>query len=65
MSGERREGSLLILQDEPRAWPVARLADLTPGDLAEVIALGRDVEFVLLGVGPAPAPGAAVITSWP
>jgi uncharacterized protein len=57
VSGEWREGSLLILQDEPRAWPVTRLADLTAVHLADVLAAGvRDVEFVLLGVGPSPAP---------
>lgn len=56
VSGVRREGSLLILQDEARSWPVTRLADLTLADLAEVVALGREVEFVLLGVGSAIAP---------
>jgi uncharacterized protein len=56
VSGVRREGSLMILADEPRDWPVARLADLTPEHLADAIALGREVEFVLLGVGPSVAP---------
>jgi len=56
LSGERREGSVLILQDEARAWPVKALADLTVDDLAPVFAAGRaEVEFVLLGVGPANA----------
>ena len=56
VSGVRREGSLLIVQDEPRAWGVARLEDLQPSDLADAVALGREVEFVLLGVGPSAAP---------
>ncbi len=56
VSGTRREGSLLIVQDEPRDWPVARLEDLQPAHLADAIALGREVEFVLLGVGPTAAP---------
>lgn len=56
VSGVRREGSLLIIQDEPRDWAVARLADLQPADLADVVALGREVEFVLLGVGPTASP---------
>jgi len=52
LSGERHEGSLLILGDEPRAWPVADLADLTVEALAPVFEAGRaEVEFVLLGVG--------------
>lgn len=56
VSGQRREGSLLIVADEPRDWPVASLAELRPEHLAEVVALGREVEFVLLGVGPSVAP---------
>lgn len=56
VSGVRREGSLLILDDQPYDWPVTRLDTLTPADLAEVIALGAKIEFVLLGVGPSPAP---------
>ncbi len=61
VSGVRREGSLLIVQDEVRNWSPAELAQVTPGDFEPVIALGaREVEFVLLGVGaraaPAPAP---------
>lgn len=52
LSGARHEGSVLILQDEARSWPVASMADLTPESLAEVLAAGRrDVEFVLLGTG--------------
>lgn len=52
VSGERREGSLLILSDEPRLWPVRAFAELGPEHFAEVIAAGpREVEFVLLGTG--------------
>ena len=52
LSGVRHEGSVLIVQDEARPWPVQALADLTPESLAEVFAAGpREVEFVLLGVG--------------
>jgi uncharacterized protein len=52
LSGERREGSVLIVQDEARSWPVKALADVTPESLAAVIEAGRgEVEFVLLGVG--------------
>ena len=51
VSGQRHEGSLLILGDEPRAWSGRRLADLTPDDFAEVLAARAVVEFVLLGTG--------------
>lgn len=52
LAGERREGSVLILGDEARSWPVASLAELTVEALAPVLEAGRaDVEFLLLGVG--------------
>lgn len=52
LSGDWHEGSVLILRDEARSWPVTTLAEVTPESLAEVIAAGpKDVEFVLLGVG--------------
>ena len=56
VSGVRREGSLMILGDEPHDWPVATLAELTPAHFSDVLAVGKVVEFVLLGVGPSPAP---------
>src|SRR4051812_18658555 len=52
LSGEWHAGSLLVVSDEARAWPVAALSDLTPETLAPVLAAGRaEVEFLLLGVG--------------
>jgi uncharacterized protein len=52
LDGLRHEGSLLILSDEARPWPVASLADLTVDSLAPVFEAGRaEVEFLLLGVG--------------
>lgn len=52
LSGERREGSVLIVGDEPRTWEVASLAELTMESLAPVLEAGRaEVEFLLLGVG--------------
>lgn len=57
----RITGSLLILEDEARPWPVTSLADLPVGALQSVLEVGRaGVEFVLLGTGeaamPAPRP---------
>ncbi len=52
LSGERVEGSVLIVADEPRTWDVATLADLTVSALQPVLEAPRgEVEFVLLGVG--------------
>lgn len=57
LDGERREGSLLIISDEVRDWPIASLADLTPESLTPVLEAGRtQVEFLLLGVGTRNAP---------
>ena len=41
LDGERHEGSLLILADEARSWPVRALAELTPESLAPVLDAGR------------------------
>jgi uncharacterized protein len=52
LSGDWHAGSLLIVADEARAWPVAAFADLTLESLAPVFEAGRaEVEFLLLGVG--------------
>ncbi|MDB5424013.1 MAG: hypothetical protein JWQ29_1429 [Phenylobacterium sp.] len=52
LDGERHAGSLLIVGDAARAWPVASLAELTVEALQPVFDAGRaEVEFLLLGVG--------------
>jgi len=52
VAGVWRPGSLLIVADEPRDWPVAAMAQLTPDHLrAAIEAPPGDVEFVLLGTG--------------
>jgi uncharacterized protein len=52
LDGARHEGSLLIVSDEARSWPVRTLAELTAERLAPVLEAGRaEVEFLLLGVG--------------
>jgi uncharacterized protein len=52
VAGVWRPGSLLILEDEPRDWRPASLADLALSDLQPVIAApAGTVEFVLLGTG--------------
>lgn len=62
VSGQRIEGSILILSDEVRPWPVASVAEAGPERLAEVLAVGpREVEFLLLGVGGRVAPPPAAL----
>jgi uncharacterized protein len=52
LAGRRHDGSVLILNDEPRSWAVSRMTDLTLADLRPVLEAGpADVEFVLLGTG--------------
>ncbi|MGH6998953.1 MAG: Mth938-like domain-containing protein [Phenylobacterium sp.] len=56
LSTGRHEGSLLIVRDEARTWPVRAMSDLAPEHFAEIIEAGRsEVEFVLLGAGQANA----------
>lgn len=53
LAGARHEGSVLILNDEPRTWDVREFGKLTLADLKPVLDAGAtDVEFVLLGTGP-------------
>jgi len=57
VSGVWRPGSLLILDDAPCPWRPPSLGEVTPEDLAEVIAAGPATsEFVLLGTGALQAP---------
>lgn len=52
VTGERYDGSILILDDSVRAWPVRSLAELEPHHFHDVIAAGLGVvEIVLLGTG--------------
>jgi uncharacterized protein len=56
LSGQRWEGSLLILKDAAQPWAVRSLGELTLESLAPVFEAGRgEVEFLLLGVGAANA----------
>ena len=53
LSGDWRPGSVLILDDEARDWPVTSPAELTAQSLAQVIEAGpRGAEFLLIGMGP-------------
>ena len=53
VSGQRVEGSILILDDKLQPWAVPSVAELTPDSLQAVFDAGLGVvEFVLLGIGP-------------
>ena len=57
LSGERHEGSVLILGDAAHTWSVDSLGALTAADLSTILEAGRaQVEFVLLGTGARNAP---------
>jgi uncharacterized protein len=52
LSGAWRKGSVLILADEARSWPVSAPAEVTPDSLAAVLEAGRaEAEFLILGMG--------------
>jgi uncharacterized protein len=52
LAGDRHDGSVLIVRDEPRSWGVTAMADLKLTDFAPGLEAGAaDVEFVLLGTG--------------
>ncbi len=52
VGGVWRPGSLLVVADTPHDWRPASLADVTAGDLREVLAAPPGaLEFLLLGVG--------------
>lgn len=57
IGGVRHEGSVLIVDDAKRPWPVRDFAALTVADLQPVFAADRAaVELLILGSGAAPLP---------
>lgn len=57
VGGDWIEGSVLILDDVARPWPMVSLDALTLEAFDAVMAAGREtVEFVLMGTGAATAP---------
>ena len=62
IEGVRYEGSVLILDDQVRPWPVASLAELTSEHFAAVFQTDPGaVELTILGLGPAMVPPPRVI----
>jgi uncharacterized protein len=53
VSGDRREGSLLIVADQVMPWAVGAPEEITRESLTPVFQAGHvEVEFLLLGMGP-------------
>ncbi len=65
VAGKRTEGSILIVKGEVRPWPVTRLTQLSPQDLATVAQLGAlEVEVLLLGTGAVMALAPRPVREW-
>jgi uncharacterized protein len=57
VSGQRHQGSILVLPDRTLAWPVASLAEITLESLAPLVAAAPAAgepraELLLIGCGP-------------
>ena len=63
-AGRRHEGSLLILPDAVRHWPVTETVGLSAEDLDSVIEIASQIDLLLIGTGKAIArPPSAVIAA--
>ncbi len=63
-AGRRHEGSLLILPDAVRDWPVTEIVGLSAEDLDSVIEIASQIDLLLIGTGKAIArPPSAVIAA--
>lgn len=51
ISGQAVAGSIILLPDRVLPWPVATLAEASPGSLAPVIAAGAALDLLVLGTG--------------
>lgn len=61
ISGQRHQGSVLILNGIVQPWPVERAGDITALSLQAVTEAAATVELLLIGTGPSLAlPTAAV-----
>ena len=52
VSGAVYEGSVLVLPERSRAWPVAAIEEITLDSLAPVTAAAAALEILLIGCGP-------------
>lgn len=58
VSGQRYQGSIILLPDRTETWPVPTMADLSINSLQLLIDFEPRVELLVIGCGPtfAPAP---------
>ena len=54
LGDERVEGSILLFPDRVLAWPVPSTGEVTPENLAPVLAAADQVDILLLGLGERP-----------
>ena len=51
VAGTRYRGSVLVLPEGTRAWPVAAFEDISLENLQPVIAAGAEIDILLVGCG--------------
>ncbi|WP_340149905.1 Mth938-like domain-containing protein [uncultured Sneathiella sp.] len=51
VSGVRYDGSVLVMPEETRPWPIEDIDQLTLESLSELIAASEDIEILLIGCG--------------
>lgn len=61
ISGVRREGSVLIFEDQVAPFAPRAVGELTTADFKPVLERPTACEFVLLGAGPTPRPAPRVV----
>jgi len=61
IAGVRYEGSVLILEDQPRLWRPSALASLEAEDFEAAILARDTVEFFLLGAGLTVSPPPKIV----
>lgn len=52
ISGERREGSLIVFPENAMAWPVAAPTGIAIESLGAVIEAATDIQILVVGCGP-------------
>ena len=54
LGDERVEGSILLFPEQVLTWPVVHADEITPENLAPVLAAADQVDILLLGLGERP-----------
>ncbi|WP_339632577.1 Mth938-like domain-containing protein [uncultured Sneathiella sp.] len=51
VSGVRYDGSVLVMPEETRPWPIRDIDQLTLESLSDLLAASEDIEILLIGCG--------------